>query len=352
MGKDKPPEIPYNGHLKKFFEQELNANIHGEFCGGKVYKLKECCPPPRQWSLLVTKLADSTWALRPWTKCVVPPGVNPEVSNFKSVVVTEVLYCRPHVIVWVQNASGSQANFLFNELDGDFSPDQFHKSLDDAAMPMLAYWPNMLVEVQDLEDLHKGSQAVSMVLKKALHNIGKVNNAIRVAPANPAPANPTLANPAPANRAPANQGAAGARKRAAPVAPVPPAPSRDARSRKKDKTPAPAETTPAPQETRVAENTAVIEETGVAEASRPRKRLSRASKGKAKAGPSGQLPTGASDDATEEVTPPTQPTKRRKKKTPANGREKDLAEVTGQASPGTMGRLEEAFREECGVTAD
>ena len=63
-----------------------------------------------------------------------------------------------------------------------------------------------------------------------------------------------------------------------------------------------------------------------------------------------QLPTGGSDDDIEDVTPTPQPAKRRKKKkTPQNGRKKDLAKVNVQASPGTMEGLEDQFREDCGV---
>lgn len=127
---------------------------------------------------------------------------------------------------------------------------------------------------------------------------------------------------------------------------VPPASSKDGHSRKKDKTPTVEETTSVIEEERP-----VVEETALAGAPRPPKRLERATKGKAKVGTSEQVATGASDNATEEVTPAAQTAKRRKKKTPKNGREKDLAKVTVQASPGTMAGLEDAFRQDCGVAA-
>lgn len=51
---------------------------------------------------------------------------------------------------------------------------------------MLTVSTNLVMEANDNDDLHKGSESVSGVLKKVLKNIEKVKNA--VTPENSAPA--------------------------------------------------------------------------------------------------------------------------------------------------------------------
>ena len=111
MGNDRVVEVPYAGVLKKIFELERNENIKGDFNVGKKYRLKSSLIPPRQWSVTLQKLpTDSTYVLRPCAKTIQPPNTEPQLNVLASLVVTEIKFCKPHIIMWVKNASGSVAN--------------------------------------------------------------------------------------------------------------------------------------------------------------------------------------------------------------------------------------------------
>ena len=224
MGPRKDPEkvseIPYAGALKKLFEPILDANF--PYCEedvnvGRKYWIQQKIATPRQWYLELYKLPkDSGFAFRVAVNGVLPPATDPAFATVSSVTVSDVKVNGEIIIVWVENSSGSVANFIFNEKEDKFQARLYTDSLVKHDEALKEVREESLLDLQDIRDLNGDAQNVAKVLKSILRDLSSINvlyltKAIKVD---------------------ANRG----RKRSLPeTTPIPAAPSRDRVNKGKEK---------------------------------------------------------------------------------------------------------------------
>ena len=209
MGKkkelDRVPEIPYTGALKKLFDQIQNENIPGDRTVGKKYWPKRVLAAPRQWYLEIQKLPkDSGYRLRVVVNATLSPATGVAFCTLTSVVVTDVKVCALYIILWVENASGSTANFFFADGEEQFQARLFTESvvLHEDGMRKLREKEGPILTTRNIQDLNSSAIKVSRVMKIVLDSVRHVNkivitkaNAAAVPRARKRPSPPTTSCP-------------------------------------------------------------------------------------------------------------------------------------------------------------